>query len=183
MSLTDDLKTRARELGFAAAGATGAEPFIEAEAAALARTKAGLMDGLPWWSAERVRSSADPRLRTPGAQSVVALAFPYEPPLTSELDGDGPRARIAAYALGRDYHDVLSERMEPLVRMLRQGGHRAKTYVDHGWMLDRAAGARAGLGWLGKNTNLLVPGVGSYVLLSEIVTSAEIDRDRPSLKS
>ncbi|GAC1479013.1 MAG: tRNA epoxyqueuosine(34) reductase QueG [Candidatus Dormibacteria bacterium] len=183
MPLSDDLKTRARELGFVAVGATGAEPFIEAETAALTRTGEGLMDGLTWWSAERVRSSADPGRRTPGARSVVALAFPYEPPEVGEMDGDGPRGRIAAYALGRDYHEVLSERMQPLVEMLRQGGHRAKTYVDHGWMLDRAAGARAGLGWLGKNTNLLVPGVGSYVLLSEIVTSAEIDPDRASLKS
>jgi epoxyqueuosine reductase len=67
--------------------------------------------------------------------------------------------------------------------MLRERGHVAKTYVDHGWMLDRAAAARAGLGWLGKNTNLLVPGVGSYVLLAEIVTSAELDPDEPVKKS
>ncbi len=183
MSLADDLKTRSRELGFVAAGATGAEPFKEAEAAALARTAEGKMDGLPWWSAARVHASADARQRTPAAQSIVALAFPYAPPAAAEVDGDGPRGRIAAYALGRDYHAVLSERMQPLVEMLRSRGHQAKTYVDHGWMLDRAAGARAGVGWLGKNTNLLVPGVGSYVLLSEIVTSAELDRDGPSLKS
>ncbi|MDQ6883119.1 MAG: tRNA epoxyqueuosine(34) reductase QueG [Candidatus Dormibacteraeota bacterium] len=183
MSLSDDLKTRSRELGFVAAGVTGAEPFDEAEAAALARTAEGKMDGLPWWSADRVRASAGPRQRTPAAQSIVALAFPYAPPAAAEPDPDGPRGRIAAYALGRDYHEVLSERMQPLVEMLRSRGHQAKTYVDHGWMLDRAAGARAGVGWLGKNTNLLVPGVGSYVLLSEIVTSAEIERDLPSLKS
>jgi epoxyqueuosine reductase len=67
--------------------------------------------------------------------------------------------------------------------MLRERGHIAKTYVDHGWMLDRAAAARAGLGWLGKNTNLLVPGAGSYVLLAEIVTSAELEPDRPLKKT
>lgn len=184
MSLSDDVKTRARELGFVAVGATHAEPFTEAEAAALERTEQGLMDGLPWWSAARVRASADPRLRTPNAQSVIALAFPYAPPATDGVgEPDDLRGRIAAYALGRDYHDVLSERMQPLTDLLRQSGHQAKTYVDHGWMLDRAAGARAGIGWLGKNTNLLVPGVGSYVLLSEIVTSAEIEPDSPSAKS
>ncbi|MEO6797316.1 MAG: tRNA epoxyqueuosine(34) reductase QueG [Candidatus Dormibacter sp.] len=184
MSLSDDVKTRARELGFVAVGATTAEPFTQAEAAALARTEQGLMDGLPWWSAARVRASADPRLRTPDAHSVIALAFPYAAPATDEVDEpDGLRGRIAAYALGRDYHDVLSERMQPLKDLLRQSGHQAKTYVDHGWMLDRAAGARAGIGWLGKNTNLLVPGVGSYVVLSEIVTSAEIEPDSPSAKS
>ena len=96
---------------------------------------------------------------------------------------NGPRGRIASYALGRDYHEVLVERMQPLVDLLRSAGYRAKTYVDHGWMLDRAAAARAGIGWLGKNTNLLVPGTGSYVLLAEIVTSAELDVDEPSKKS
>jgi epoxyqueuosine reductase len=73
--------------------------------------------------------------------------------------------------------------MVPLLAMLRERGHVAKTYIDHGWMLDRAAAARAGLGWLGKNTNLLVPGIGSYVLLAEIVTSAELEPDPPSKKT
>lgn len=183
MALKDDLETRARELGFVAVGTTTAEPFREAEAAALERTEQGLMDGLTWWTKERIAASAEPRRRTPTAQSIVALAFPHPLPPVEDAWGGGLRGRIAAYALGRDYHEVLSERMSPLVEMLRGAGHVARTYVDHGWMLDRAAAARAGLGWLGKNTNLLVPGVGSYVLLSEIVTSAEIEPDGPSLKS
>ena len=97
--------------------------------------------------------------------------------------GGGPRGRIASYALGRDYHEVLVERMQPLLTMLRERGYTAKTYVDHGWMLDRAAAARAGVGWLGKNTNLLVPGIGSNVLLAEIVTSAPLETDAPLKKS
>src|SRR5438552_595229 len=97
--------------------------------------------------------------------------------------GGGPRGRIASYALGRDYHEVLVERMQPLLTMLRERGYTAKTYVDHGWMLDRGAAARAGVGWLGKNTNLLVPGIGSNVLLAEIVTSAPLETDAPLKKS
>jgi epoxyqueuosine reductase len=73
--------------------------------------------------------------------------------------------------------------MQPIVDMLRARAFRAKTYVDHGWMLDRAAAARAGIGWLGKNTNLLVPGIGSNVLLCEIVTSAELQPDQPIAKN
>jgi len=202
MSLTDDLKRRARQLGFCAVGVTGAEPFSEAETAAANRTQRGLMDGLSWWSEARAHASADPRRATPGARSVIALAFPHPSikdstsPLAGEQSifpspargggqggGDGPRGRIASYALGRDYHEVLLERMQPLLAMLRGRGHLAKTYVDHGWMLDRAAAARAGLGWLGKNTNLLVPGVGSSVLLAEIVTSAELEPDQPLKKT
>lgn len=192
MSLTDELKRRAGELGFCAVGVTSAEPFFEAETAATERTAQGLMDGLSWWSEARVHASADPSRATPDARSIIALAFQH--PLSSSpadgpdfpspsARGPGPRGRIASYALGRDYHDVLLERMQPLLVMLRERGHVAKTYVDHGWMLDRAAAARAGLGWLGKNTNLLVPGAGSYVLLAEIVTSAELEQDRPLKKT
>jgi epoxyqueuosine reductase len=78
---------------------------------------------------------------------------------------------------------VLLDRMQPLLAMLRDLGYTAKTYVDHGWMLDRAAAARAGIGWLGKNTNLLVPGIGSNVLLAEIVTSAPLETDAPLKKN
>src|SRR3989454_4209371 len=182
MSLTDEIKRHAIELGFCAVGVTGAERFSDAETAAANRTQQGLMDGLFWWSEARAHASADPRRATPQAGSVIALAFPH-PPSNSPSPSDGPRGRIAAYALGRDYHEVLLERMQPLITMLRERGHVAKTYVDHGWMLDRAAAARAGLGWLGKNTNLLIPGVGSDVLLAEIVTSAELEADQPLKKT
>jgi epoxyqueuosine reductase len=184
MSLTSELKQRAQQLGFCGVGVTGAEPFAEAETAAANRTREGLMDGLSWWSEARAHASADPCRATPNARSIIALAFPH-PVSSSPLpdEGGGARGRIAAYALGRDYHEVLLERMQPLLAMLREQGHVAKTYVDHGWMLDRAAAARAGIGWLGKNTNLLIPGVGSSVLLAEIVSSAELERDEPLKKT
>jgi len=189
MSLTTELRLRAGELGFSAIGVTSADRFSEAETVAVERTKEGLLDGLPWWSEDRVHASADPRRASPEARSVIALAFPYPPSSPSPLvgagrdGGAGPRGRVAGYALGRDYHEVLLERMQPLIAMLREQGHVAKTYVDHGWMLDRAAAVRAGIGWLGKNTNLLVPGAGSNVLLGEIVTSAELDQDQPLKKT
>src|SRR5438128_11603940 len=188
MSLTDALKARARALGFCAVGVTGAEPFLEAGPGAPQRTAEGLLDGLGWWSSSRAHASANPRRAMPDARSVIALAFPRPraaaapSPRAGEGRGGG-LGRIAAYALGRDYHEVLLERMQPLLGMLRERGYAAKTYVDHGWMLDRAAAARAGLGWLGKNTNLLVPGAGSYVLLAEIVTSAALQLDQPLKKT
>jgi epoxyqueuosine reductase len=191
MTLTEEVKRRAKDLGFCAVGITNADPFTSAERAAADRTAGGLMDGLSWWSEARVHASANPRRATPDARSVIALAFPHV--LIGEggglnspsggLDGGGPTGRIASYALGRDYHEVLRDRMQPLVDLLREQGYLAKTYVDHGWMLDRAAAARAGIGWLGKNTNLLVPGMGSYVLLCEIVTSAELAVDEPLKKT
>src|SRR3989441_528259 len=130
MSLTDEIKRHAIELGFCAVGVTGAERFSDAETAAANRTRQGLMDGLSWWSEARAHASADPRRATPEARSVIALAFPH-PASNSPSPSDGPRGRIAAYALGRDYHEVLLERMQPLITMLRERGHVAKTYVDH----------------------------------------------------
>jgi len=203
VSITNALKRRAKALGFCAVGITSADPFEEADAAAAQRTTEGLMDGLTWWNEARVHASANPQRATPDARTVIALAFPYpsahSPPPTGggeragasppspsgggQGGGAGPRGRIAAYALGRDYHEVLLERMQPLLAMLRERGYTAKTYVDHGWMLDRAAAARAGIGWLGKNTNLLVPGIGSNVLLAEIVTSAPLETDAPLKKN
>src|SRR5256884_2410910 len=188
MSLTDALKARARALGFCAVGVTGAEPFLEAGSAAATRTAEGLLDGLSWWSSSRAHASANPRRAMPDARSVIALAFPHPraaaapSPRAGEGRGGG-LGRIAAYALGRDYHEVLLERMQPLLGMLRERGYAAKTYVDHGWMLDRADAARAGLGLLGQDTNLVVPGAGSYVLLAEIVTSAALQPDQPLKKS
>jgi epoxyqueuosine reductase len=183
MDLTAAVKSRAKALGFCAVGITTADPFEDAEAAAAHRTADGLMDGLTWWSEARVHASANPRRATPDARTVIALAFPCFPSPSGGGQGGGPRGRIASYALGRDYHDVLSERMQPLLLMLREQGYTAKTYVDHGWMLDRAAAARAGIGWLGKNTNLLIPGIGSNVLLAEIVTSAPLETDAPLKKT
>src|SRR6202171_4472032 len=187
MDLTAALKSRARARGCRAIGITSADPFEEAEAAAAHRTAEGLMDGLGVWREGRVQPRPNPRRATPDARTVIALAFPCPSP-TDELaprgaSRDGPRGRIAVYALGRDYHEVLVEQMEPLLALLRERGYIAKTYVDHGWMLDRAAAARAGIGWIGKNTNLLIPAIGSNVLLAEIVTSAPLETDAPLKKN
>src|SRR5207248_7276929 len=138
MSLTDEVKRRATELGFCSVGVTGAERFSEAETAAAKRTGQGLMEGLSWWSEARAHASADPRRATPDARSVIALAFPHAifpspsdepqfpfpargggpgPPAHASRasvrggrvgrPGGGPHGRIAASALGRDYHEVL----------------------------------------------------------------------------
>src|SRR2546428_5012868 len=101
MGLTNELKSRARELGFVAVGVTSADPFKEAQQASIERTEAGLMDGLSWWSRERAASSAEPRRRTPAARSVVALAFPHPVPPTGGAAGGGPPGPLAGHAQGR----------------------------------------------------------------------------------
>src|ERR1700694_2658924 len=134
MDLTAALKSRAKALGFCAIGITSADPFEEAEAAAAHRTAEGLMDGLTWWSEARVHASANPRRATPDARTIIALAYPYPGASSPSPVGEfpspsgggqfgGPRGRIASYALGRDYHEVLLERMQPLLAMRRAHGH------------------------------------------------------------
>src|SRR2546430_15152893 len=140
MSLTDALKARARALGCGAVGVTGAEPFREAGSAAATRAAEGLLDGLSWWSSSRAHASANPRRAMPDARSVIALAFPHPraaaapSPRAGEGRGGG-LGRIAAYALGRDYHQVLLERLQPMLGMLRARGHAAQNHLHHGWLL------------------------------------------------
>src|SRR5260370_34435189 len=113
MSLTTELKQRARELGFCAVGVTGAEPFSQAETAAASRTQDGLLDGLSWWSDARAHASAHPRRATPDAHSVIALAFPHPAPQDPDRPdfpspsvggqgGGAARGLIASDALGPD---------------------------------------------------------------------------------
>ena len=99
---------------------------------------------------------------------------------------EGPTGKIARYARGRDYHRVMKRKMRSLVAELSlqlDTDIAARWYVDDGPMLDRAAAARAGLGWFGKNTNLLTSQLGSWVFLGQIITNLALTPDPPSQKT
>ncbi len=177
----------ARELGFDRVGVTSAGPFDQAEAVALERVRAGLMDGLPWYHEERVRRGASPSDILPGARSVISVAMSYyaddEPP-----PDRGPvlRGKVARYARGRDYHGVMERRLKQLVASLSERIGRpvqARVYVDTGPMQDRAVAERAGVGWFGKNTNVLTSSHGSWVFLGQIVTDLALEPDAPVKKT
>ncbi|MFN2582438.1 MAG: tRNA epoxyqueuosine(34) reductase QueG [Candidatus Dormibacteria bacterium] len=196
--IKEDLFERARELGFVSAGVTTMAPFREARRRALAAIDAGRMDGMPWYSRERVESSSDLRRRYPWGRSIVALAWRYAP--ARAVHGDAARVlppqapvrgRFSAYAClsdeGKpiDYHSLLAAKCDALVAWLRerQPDVRAKRFVDHGWALDRAIAERAGIGFSGKHTQLITREAGSYVLLAEIVLSVSLPPDRASRRS
>src|SRR5205085_982882 len=144
------VKELAKQAGFDVAGIAPAAPF-EREATALAeRIDAGLFSGLPWFTSKRAAIAADPRSLLPAAQSIVCVGLSYD-------SGEGPAGAVARYAWGQDYHDVLRLRLRALRdAMLAQFGEfEFRTFVDTGRLVDRAAAFRAGLGWYGKNTNLL----------------------------
>ncbi len=119
MGLKEQLKERAQEAGFDLVGVTSADPLPEAEDATLGRLRSGLLDGMGWITEERVRLSCDPTRLLPGAQSIVVLGKSYlAPEPQNGSPGGGPRGRIARYARGDDYHDLLPPRMELLLDSL-----------------------------------------------------------------
>ena len=184
-SLEETVKAYGRELGFDIVGITTAEPFLRDEAAATERIRQGLMDGLPWYTEERVHKATHPELLLSGARSIVSLAASYH---TGEPEGSGPgpAGRVARYAWGDDYHGVLKRRLRRFVDGLQERIGRpvkARVFVDDGPMNDRAAAERAGVGWFGKNTNILTSSHGSWVFLGQIVTDLDLKPDAPLKKT
>src|SRR5579885_2250056 len=185
---TNVIKEYACTLGFDMARVTGAESFPEAERVIKERIAQGLMDGLPWFTAERSEVSCHPDALLPEAKSIIALAMLYlsEQPdeETEQASERGPRGRISRYAWGDDYHEVIKPKLQQFAEWLRayarqELGEEAQTrlFVDTGRMVDRAVAQRAGLGWYGKNTNILTHGWGSWVFLAEIVTNLPLPEE------
>jgi epoxyqueuosine reductase len=187
LDLTRRIKEYARAAGFDAVGVARAEPFAEDRAMMRERITAGHFSGLSWFTAERADFSSDPHNLLPTARSIISLAMSYRPRGRPEGDaGAGeqgaPRGRISAYAWGRDYHAVLKERMERVVAFMRDAcgpAQQARTLVDTARILDRAAARRAGVGWVGKHSNVITKAAGSWVFLSEILTELELEPDEP----
>ncbi len=187
------VKEYALELGFDLVRITSAAEFGPDRAAALKRIQDGLMDGLPWYNAGRVCRGSRPQELLPGARSVICLGLNYypEPSEASDYPDTSPAepalsGKIARYAQGRDYHRVIKRRMRAYVAGLSQRLNKdlaARWYVDDGPMLDRAAAARAGLGWFGKNTNILTSELGSWVFLGQVVTDLTLEPDISSKKT
>ena len=184
-ALESSIKEYAEQLGFDIVGFTTAQPFLRDERAAVGRIRDGLMDGLPWYTEERVRRATHPERLLPGARSVVSLAMSY---LSGERgpNGDGVRGKIARYARGDDYHQLMKARLRRFAEGLPERAGRpvrTRLFVDDGPMNDRAAAERAGVGWFGKNTNILTTSHGSWVFLGQVITDLELQPDAPLLKN
>ncbi|MFQ5597473.1 MAG: tRNA epoxyqueuosine(34) reductase QueG [Nitrospiria bacterium] len=194
-SLTKDIKSLAIEFGFHLVGITSANPL----ASAGRHYRRWLSDGFSGKMAYLKKSPEiryDPKKRFPEAQSVISLALNYYQPKPHEKTecalGSGNPAqatkpvpgkiagKIARYAWGEDYHHIIEEKLIKLIAEITvRGGMCWKGYVDHGPLLERAFAERAGLGFIGKNTNLITPQYGSWVFLAEIVTNLALNTDSP----
>ncbi|MGC9455508.1 MAG: tRNA epoxyqueuosine(34) reductase QueG [Phycisphaerae bacterium] len=167
------VKRFALEAGFARAGiasagaVAGRETFNEW----LSAGRHGKMDYL----ARNVEKRFDPRRLVEGARSVICVALSYAP------GPDAPERAVARFARGRDYHRVLKQRLHRLMDRLREvePGFAGRAFTDSAPLAERSLAVSAGLGWIGRNGCLIVPGLGSYVVLGEIVCNLPLSADRP----
>lgn len=182
-ALTHQIKEKARALGFELVGVTTPEapPHLDVYAQWL---EAGHHGQMRYLATEKARERrADPRRILPDCKSILVLGIPYDKPRDAERPvGEKALGRMAAYAWGDDYHEILKERLQALVDFIQeQVGHAVtnRWYTDTGPILERELAQRAGLGWIGKNSLLIHPKHGSYYLLAEILLGIELEVDAP----
>jgi epoxyqueuosine reductase len=179
--LAAEIKSRARTIGFDLVGIADAQParYREYFQQWLEDGRAGTMEYLR----RRVEQRVDPASNLPGARSVVCVAINYHVAL-EQVDPSQKEhhARIARYALGEDYHEPLKRRLWELADWMRQTipGAQTRTCVDTAPILEREFAGRAGIGWVGKNTCVINPEIGSWLLLGEIITTIDLPADEPA---
>ena len=177
--ITDKIKTRAFELGFDLVGISPAQPARTANFYAdwLARGFAGEMSYLH----RHLEKKKDPRKLLPDACSVISLGMNYFTfNIPEEIKQDVSRGIISRYAWGADYHDIIHRKLKKLLRFMESevGGEiHARAYVDTGPILEREVANNGGIGWFGKNTNLINPKLGSWFFLAEILVDVELEYD------
>jgi epoxyqueuosine reductase len=179
--LSATVKALAAREGLVVAAITTADAFAGLAGHLEQHIADGHVAGFDWFTPERARFSADPKNLHPMARSIVSVGIPY---WTGHVEKptDVPRGRISRYAWGADYHEVLKRRMRSLHVAIEREVERpveARFLVDTARIVDRAAAARAGLGWYGKNSCLIVPGHGSWVMLGNLVIDLELEPDSP----
>ena len=177
-TLAKQVKRRARQLAFDLVGIAPAGPsarrgyFREW----LEQGQAGEMKYL----ADRFDERADPSRYLPGARSVICVAINYYVRLDEIPENERPHhGRIARYALGDDYHELIKTRLHALADWLREAvpGSQTRACVDTAPVMEKELATRAGIGWLGKNACLINPRIGSWLLLGEIVTTIDLPAD------
>ena len=184
---TQRIIAAAEDLGFELVRVTSADPFPAARQAIQERVALGFFAGMDWFTSERAEVAADPHALLPTARSVIALGTFYLTDAPRDLTAPGdPHGRISSYAWGEDYHEVIKARLHALADLMRaiaaeEGVVSGETrlFVDTGRMVDRAVAQRSGMGWYGKNTNILSRPWGSWLFLAEIVTDLDLEPDPP----
>ena len=175
---TDLIKSHAKELGFLSCGISQAG-FLEEEAPRLEAWLNNNYQGKMAYMANHFDKRLDPRLLVPGAKSVVSLLLNYH---TDKIQEDPNAPKIASYAYGADYHYVIKDKLKALLTFIREeiGEVGGRVFVDSAPVMDKAWAAKSGLGWIGKNTNLITQKVGSFYFIAELIIDLELEYDTPT---
>ncbi len=170
------IREKAFSMGFCAMGISKAQ-FLDAEARALEDWLAGGLYGPMAYMKNHFELRTDPRKLVAEAKSVISLGCNYFSP---DIQPEGAY-RISRYAYGRDYHDVIREKLHRLLEFIRTiaPSARGRVFVDSAPVMEKAWAARSGLGWIGKNTNLISKDHGSFLFLGEIILNLEFEYDAP----
>lgn len=181
-----DLTAMASRAQLAVVGVTDGTPFNAVEDYLVDHVERGHLAGMDWFTTERARQSTSPTTLHDTVRSIVSVAVPFWSGQAAPPNDGILRGRIARYAWGRDYHTTLKKRMRELVASIEHQLGRsveARVLVDTARIVDRALAARSGTGWYGKNSMIIVPGHGSWVMLGEIMLDIDIQPDLPLAKN
>lgn len=167
---------KALELGFFSCGFSKAT-FLEEEAPRLEQWLSLNYNGKMGYMANHFDKRLDPRLLVDGAKTIVSLLFNYFP--EEKQNKNAPK--IAKYAYGEDYHFVIKDKLNELSVYLREeiGEVNGRVFVDSAPVMDKAWAKKSGLGWIGKNSNLIQPKIGSFFFIAELIIDLEIEPDGP----
>lgn len=168
------IKAEAKRLGFLSCGISKAG-FLEEEAPRLESWLTNNSHGQMSYMQNNFDKRLDPRLLVDGSKSVVSLLLNYYP---SEFQRDDT-FKISKYAYGDDYHTIIKEKLRELLFSIQTniGEVFGRAFTDSAPVLDKAWAAKSGLGWIGKNSNLLTQKVGSYYFIAELIIDLELDYD------
>ena len=175
----DDIRAMVAAHGITHVGVTTADVLVETREILHERKARGLHDGMQFTYRNPDRST-DPRRAVDGAMSLIVAARPYLTDDEPEAPVGGVHARVGRYAWV-DHYEPLRVGLREVASLLKQAGHRATVFADDNSIVDRAVAQRAGIGWFGKNANILLPGAGSFFTLGSIITTAFYEpADRPA---
>ena len=175
---SNKIKAQANSLGFLSCGISKAD-FLEEEAPRLEQWLNQKRHGSMSYMENHFDKRLDPRLLVPGAKSVISLLLNYH---TDQLQTDNEAPKISTYAYGQDYHFVIKEKLKKLMHFIQTeiGEVGGRVFVDSAPVMDKAWAAKSGLGWVGKNTNLISKKMGSFFFIAELILDLELDYDLPT---
>lgn len=178
MTLTHTIKQKAQELGFDLVGVSKAD-FLEKEARNLEEWLQRGYHGKMQWMENHFEKRVDPRVLVPGAKSVISVLHNYFPAPTHFQPESAPK--ISKYAWGPDYHKVLKHKLYRLMEFIEEsvGEVPFRIFTDSAPVMDKAWAQKSGLGWIGKNTNLISPQKGSFFFIGEIILDLTLEPDAP----